>query len=153
MTFDLAEALPRILPRAIAWAEARSSEILAEGAPLTSSGLTLAGAVGVVSPQHIRVKVVDHLPLPEDAELREAALETGLLGPGMVGLTFSYGVYVCQGHLTNRLLSHEYRHVYQYETAGSIALYLPLYLGEIVKYGYEQAPLEVDARNHERDVV
>jgi hypothetical protein len=152
MTFDLAELLPRILPRAIAWAESRSAEILAEGFSLKSSGLTLARAVGVVSPERIRIKVVDRLPLPEDEELREAALETGLLGPNMVGLTLGYGVYTCDGHLTIRLLSHECRHVYQYESAGSIAVYLPVYLGQIVTHGYEQAPFEVDARNHERDV-
>ena len=68
----------------------------------------------------------------------------------MVGLTLGYGVYVCHGHGSIRLLSHEFRHVYQYEHAGSIAAFLPAYLQQIVTVGYNNAPLEVDARAHER---
>ena len=75
---------------------------------------------------------------------------TGLLGPNMVGLTLGYAVLVCRGHeATPRLLSHEFRHVHQYEIAGSIAAFLPGYLHQIVAYGYANAPLEIDARNHE----
>ncbi|MCH8815820.1 MAG: hypothetical protein IH957_12155 [Chloroflexi bacterium] len=151
MAFDLAETLVRLLPRAISWAEDRSAEICADGKPLNSGGLALARAVGVASPEYIRVKVVERLPLPEDVELRDAALLTGLLGPGMVGMTFGYGIYLCRGHITNRLLSHECRHVYQYESSGSIGAYLPVYLDQIATFGYEEAPLEADARSHERE--
>ena len=59
----------------------------------------------------------------------------------MVGLTLGYGVYVCHGHGTVRLLSHEFRHVYQYEQAGSIAAFLPVYLQQIVTFGYNNAPM------------
>lgn len=83
--------------------------------------------------------------------MRAAALQTGLLGPGMVGLTLGYSVIVRHGHDTTRLLSHEFRHVYQYESAGSIAAFLPLYLQQIVEFGYDNAPLEIDARLHEID--
>ena len=153
MTFDLAAVLPQFLPRAIAWAEAKSDEVLKEGKPLSIEGLALARAVGVARPELIRVSLVESLPLPEDPELREAALQSGLLGPNMVGISFGHAIYICNGHATNRLLSHECRHVYQYETAGSIAAFLPLYLDQIITYGYEQAPLEIDARNHERNVT
>ena len=152
MAFDLAAALPQLLPRAIAWAEAKSAEVCSGGIALGPVSLVLARAVGVARPEQIRVSLVDQLPLPADLELRAAALQSGLLGPGMVGLTFGYGIYMCNGHATNRLLSHECRHVYQYEAAGSIASFLPVYLTQIVTLGYAQAPLEVDARNHERDV-
>jgi hypothetical protein len=54
-----------------------------------------------------------------------------------------------KGQGSNRLISHECRHVHQYEVAGSIAGFLPLYLQQIVSYGYEQAPYEIDAREHE----
>jgi hypothetical protein len=76
-------------------------------------------------------------------------LETGLLGPTMVGLTLGYAVYICHGHETTRLLSHEFRHVYQYEAAGSVASFLPVYLRQIVDYSYDRAPFEVDALAHE----
>ena len=42
---------------------------------------------------------------------------------------------------------------HQYEEAGSIADFLPVYLKQIVEFGYDSAPLEVDARAHERDGV
>jgi hypothetical protein len=146
---DLSAALPALLPRAIAWALARSREVQIHGTPLTREELALARMVGVARPELIRKVSVRRLPLPDDVELRAAALQTGLLGSGASGLTLGYAVLVVKGHETTRLLSHEFRHVHQYETAGSIEAYLPLYLTQIVEVGYVDAPLERDARAHE----
>jgi hypothetical protein len=147
---DLASLLPRVLPRAIAWAELQEQHVLKLGAPLGPRDQALASAVGVRSPKLIRVQVVDALPLPDDHELRALAIQTGLLGPGMIGLTFGHAVFACKGHdASPRLLSHEFRHVYQYEVLGSIKLFLPVYLQQIAQFGYYDAPLEVDARAHE----
>jgi len=143
--------LSRLLPRAIAWAEAQSQEICARGAPLSPQQLPLAIAVGVTRPELVRVCEVNRVPAPEDPELRETALDLGLLGPTMIGITFGYGIYLMNGHVTNRLVSHECRHVQQYEAAGSIAAFLPVYLDQLLTFGYDDAPLEVDARSHERD--
>jgi len=82
--------------------------------------------------------------------LRQAALQTGLLGPGMIGLTLGYSIFVVRGYMEFRLLSHECRHVYQYETYGSIAAFLPVYLEQIATVGYLDAPFEQDARANER---
>lgn len=153
MPIDLLSVLPLLLPRAIEWANARSSEILAAGEALNATGLKLAAAVGVSDAARIRVSAVSALPLPEDPDLRTVALETGLLGPNMIGLTLGYGIYVCEGHLDNRLISHECRHVFQYEAAGSIEEFLPVYLKQIAVYGYHNAPYEVDAREHEISAV
>jgi hypothetical protein len=150
-TVDLRTALPQLLPLAIAWAETQSQHVAHVGQNLSPLGLSLARAVGVVQPERIRVKLVDRLPLPEDPTLRQAAVQTGLLGPQMVGLTLDHSVFIVQGHDTPRLLSHEFRHVYQYEVLGSINSFLPVYLEQIVSFGYENAPLEQDARMHERD--
>ncbi|MCX7185423.1 MAG: hypothetical protein NTW90_09395 [Nitrosospira sp.] len=150
MASDLRAALPLLMPKAIAWAESQFSFIAEVGQPISGFLLAVAGSVGVLHPELIRIAEVPHLPLPEDPELRKAALAAGLLGPGMVGLTFGYGVYVCHGHKDVRLLSHEFRHVHQYEHAGSIASFLPIYLEQIATFGYNNAPLEVDARAHER---
>ena len=106
MTLDLRNALPSLLPEAIAWAEARAYEAAASGMTLDDSGVALARAVSVVHPERIRVLLVESLPLPDDPNLREAALEAGLLGPGMVGLTLGYSVMICEGHVTDRLMSH-----------------------------------------------
>lgn len=151
MPFNLADVLPHLLPKAIEWAEARSAEALANGTALTETGLKLAAAVGVREPGRVRVLEVADMPLPEDPELNDAALATGLLGPHMAGLTLGYGIFVSQGFATNRLISHECRHVFQYEEAGSIRDYLPVYLAQIAEFGYADAPYEVDARKHERE--
>ena len=149
MEFDLKAALPVLLPRAIAWAEARAHDVLTHGSPLTDERLALARSVGVARPELVRIAVVTALPLPDDPELRLAALQSGLLGPQMIGLTLGYAVLVCGGHENPRLLAHELRHVHQYESAGSIANYLPVYLRQIVELGYWNAPFEADARAHE----
>ncbi len=125
MPIDLRTALPYLLPGAIAWAEALAGEVTASGMSLDDSSMALARAVGVQQPERIRISLVESLPLPDEPTLREVALQTGLLGPGMVGLTLGYSVFICKGHLTPRLLSHEFRHVYQYEQHGSISAFLP----------------------------
>ena len=88
-------------------------------------------------------------PLPDDPMLRYVALQTGLLGPDMAGVTFGHGIYACTDHVTNRLLAYECRHVFQYESAGSISAFLPEYLQKIVEFGYFECPFEVDARQYE----
>ena len=153
MPFDLAEALPRLLPDVIAWVTAQEAEVLRTGAALSPEGVALAGSVGVFFPERVRVSLVNHIPLPDYPPLREAAVETGLIGPSTLGITFGYAIYIRYGHMTNRLLSHECRHVHQYEAKGSIAAFLQVYLQQIVEFGYDRAPLEVDARNHERDAA
>jgi hypothetical protein len=152
MISELASALPLLIPKAIAWAEQSSSEIYATGVPLLGDGIKLAKRVGVKNPEKIRISHVSSLPLPSDPLLRQASLETGLLGPNMIGLTLGHAIYICHNHKTTRLLSHEFRHVHQYEQAGSISLYLPQYLQQIVQYGYLDAPYEIDARAHEIDI-
>jgi len=153
MPIDLLAVLPALLPQAIDWANTRANEALANGDPLTEIQLKLAAAVGVSKAGRIRVSTVTTLPLPEDPVLRSVALETGLLGPNMIGLTLGYGIYVCDGHINNQLISHECRHVYQYEAAGSIENFLPIYLQQIAVHGYHDAPFEIDARQHEIDAV
>lgn len=154
MALDLALLLPRLLPKAISWAERQEQRVLAEGTALSTHDRELARSVGVQKPERIRVAVVDALPLPDDPELQAVALQAGLLGPGMIGLTLGYAVFACRGHdASPRLLSHEFRHVHQYETFGSIKQFLPVYLGQIAQFGYDDAPLEEDARANERGGV
>jgi hypothetical protein len=123
--------------------------VIRNGSTLTEQGLSDARAVGVAMPERIRIATVRTVPLPDDEALRNVALSTGLLGPDMVGLTLGYAILIVEGHATRRLLTHEFRHVHQYEQAGSIASFLPGYLGQIATFGYVNAPLEIDARNHE----
>jgi hypothetical protein len=148
---DLAAALPQLLPLAVPWVEAQEADALAAGRPLTPTELELASAVGVRDASRVRIKLVDQLPQPSHPFLRAAADQTDLLGPSKTGVTFGYAVFLRKGHVTNRLVSHELRHVHQYEAAGSIAAFLPEYMRQVATVGYERAPLELDAQRHERD--
>lgn len=149
MNFVLRAALPYLLPKAIAWAEQRAADIYRSGFGLDDHSVSVARRVGVTHPELIRISLVDELPLPSDPQLRLAAQFAGLLGPHMAGLTLGHGVCICRAHQSVWLLSHECRHVYQYEHAGSIAAFLPTYLQQIADYGYANAPFELDARDHE----
>jgi hypothetical protein len=146
---DLKAALPYLLLEAIAWAEAEAARCAASGRPLDDGEGRLARRVGVSDPERVRVALVDRLPVPEHLALRAAALESGLLGERAIGLTLGHSVFIRHGHETRRVLSHELRHVHQYEQAGSIASFLPGYLHEILECGYAASPLEQDARRHE----
>jgi hypothetical protein len=145
MAFDLISALPL----AVAWAEAQSRHVAETGQPLNAADRSIAMQVGVQHPELIRMIIVDALPQPDDPALRRAALATGLLGPGGIGLTLGYSIFILRGHMSHRLFSHECRHVQQYEAAGSIAAFLPVYLEQITVLGYLDSPLERDARVHE----
>jgi len=129
---DLRAALPLLLPKVIAWAEGEALRVATSGRTLTAQELGLARKVGVTKPDLIRIESVNRLPMPHDPSLQAAAIQTGLLGPDMVALTLGYSLFVCRGHETRRLLAHEFRHVFQYEKAGSITAFLPVYMQQIV---------------------
>ena len=148
---DLKAALPMLLPRAVEWAKVVADAVQQNGVTLNASGLELARAVGVSQPERIRLAIVPEMPVPSDPELQQAAVATGLLGPGNFGLTLGYSVIVKHGYQSPRTLSHEFRHVHQYEAGGGIEAMVPVYLGQIVEYGYLDSPMEIDARAHERN--
>jgi hypothetical protein len=143
------QELPKLLPLAIAWAEAESTAALARGNTLSELGLALARKVGVQHAEKIRVVVADEIPMPSEPLLRQAALEAGLLGPGFSGLTLGYAIFLCRRDQRPQLLAHECRHVAQYESFGSIAHFLATHLRDVVTLGYYDAPLEQDARAFE----
>jgi hypothetical protein len=146
---NLAARLPLLLPRARAWATRESQRILRSGQPLSAQGLAVARAVGVANPERIRVLEVPAIPAPEDPELKQLALDQKLIRPSTGGLTLGYGIFIVQGRLDVRLLSHECRHVHQVEAAGGLEAFLPLYLQQIAGFTYDNAPYELDARQHE----
>ena len=137
-----------VVPLAVEWAERVAARAATTGARLTAEEARIARHVGVAAPEKVRISIGETFPYPEHPLLRSAAVETGMLGPGMAGLTLGHTIFLA-GPPSVRLLSHELRHVAQYEAAGSIAAFLPGYLAQILHFGYEDAPYEVDARSHE----
>src|SRR4051812_5117199 len=125
---DIEANLPNLLPLAIAWAEEQEAQALERGRALGPSGISLAETVGVNQAAKVRVVVTAMLPRPEHPSLREAAQVLGMLGPDTVGLTLGHAVFLIAGQEEDhRLLSHELRHVHQYERHGSIAQFLEIY--------------------------
>lgn len=149
MNQALLDLLPDLMPKAVAWASQQEARILRDGQPLGVNQMGMAHAVGVRSPHLVRVLHVPSLPIPEDQDLKAAGMATGLFAPGIVGMTFGYGIFICHGNETRRLLSHELRHVHQYEAAGSINNFLTVYLQQVLQHGYMNAPLEINARANE----
>ncbi len=147
---DLARDLPGLIPAAVAWAESASAAALERGRPLREREMDIARAVGVRSPERVRLAVVQRFPFPDEPSLRRAAMATGMLGPDTAGLTLGHAVLIAPTEYCDRLLAHEFRHVFQDEEAGSIAAFLPEYLRQVVAHGYADAPYEMDARTHER---
>lgn len=149
MSLDLDAAFPRLLPKAIAWAESMSASILIVGRPLTEREHAIARLVGVAGPDKIRLLELETIPEPDDSELRRYAYSLSLLGPSQLSLTLGHGVCLRIGHMTPPILAHAFRHVYQYEQAGGIGDFLAEYLRQLIAVGYGRAPLEVDARRYE----
>lgn len=147
---NLEPLLPILLPIAVDWAETRSRDAAKSGSPLDARDQAIACAVGVRRPELIRVAFVTTF-WPGHPALRAAAMQTGLLGPDTEGLTLGHSVLIRKQADSTRLRSHEFRHVQQYEAAGSIGAFLRLYFQQLLTFGYYDAPLEKDARQHERD--
>ena len=146
---DLDRELPRLLPKAIDWAKKQESLGRKSGAPIKGKLFEAARQVDVRRPDLIRLVTPSRLPQPNDPYLQEAARQTGLFGPGIIGLTLGYSIFILRGHASLRIVSHECRHVHQYERYGSIGDFLSSYLAQIIDHGYRDAPLEIDARKHE----
>ena len=146
---DLLYELQNLLLLAIKWAEEHSEKIQNEGIALTQEQIEIAKQVGVSQPKKVKVLEVNKIPFPENEKLSSAATQIGFLDEAMKGLTLGHSIYICSEHNTKQSLSHELRHVYQYEAFGSIPAYLVEYLKQIVLVGYENSLLEQDARKHE----
>lgn len=148
---EIASQLPVLAPLAVAWAQRMQAEALVRGAPLAPQLRELARSVGVSDPSRVRIVVVDRVPMPDDPMLKAAALRVGMSQESASGLTLGHAIFVRRGDEHDaRLLTHELRHVAQYEAAGGVAPFLARHLADLVQHGYEDSPYEIDARAHER---
>jgi hypothetical protein len=145
----LANVLPAIMPAAVAWAERMALEIARFGSPLNEAGTRVARKVGVVRVERVRILEVDVIPLPDDPVLLQVVRLGDFVGDDTNGLALGYGIFIRKGRVGERLIAHELRHVYQYEQAGSIADFLPQYLMDVAKCGYQNSRFEIDASEHE----
>ena len=144
-------AVKDLAPAAIQWAKQRAQEALASGEALSPELVELARAVGVQHPEKIRIQHVDRIELPAEPALAAAASKVGLVPASAGGMTLGHAVVIVRSERGDRrLLSHEFRHVAQFEACGGIAPFLERHLGHLAQFGYRASPFEADARKHER---
>jgi len=138
--------LPLSTPLVAAWAAWQSARGMRRGAPLSATQARLAAAVGVAQPERIRLVLVEHVPIPAGRWIDRIARRFGLPGADVDGLTLGHAIFIRDGALTPELLAHECRHVQQCEASGSLHAFLAIYLRQVARHGYRDAPFEADAR-------
>jgi hypothetical protein len=141
-----AEQLPALLNSAAVWAEQVAQSAMEAGIALDARQIELAKRVGVRNPELVRLLLTDDLPFPNDDALQKTVTRLGLLGPEALGLTLGYAIIIKPSALSIRILVHECRHVFQFEQHGSMHAFLTEYLQQIIEHGYQNAPMENDAR-------
>jgi len=141
-----AEDIKRLIPQAVEWVREEESIALSRGAKLTAAQVSDAIAMGVRDPGQVRTLSVSDMPVPKDAELRQAAEEFGLISPTTRGMAMGHGVLVRTDFWTDRLvIAHELVHVGQYERLGGVLPFLQAYVAECDQFGYPNGPLEREA--------
>jgi hypothetical protein len=143
------QLLSEIMPAVTVWAEENRSKALTLGRMLSPEEKSFASKIGIYRPELVRVLVVDRMP-PAPQGLEQISKEL-LDVECAAGLTLGYGILVTKGHESFRLIRHELGHVLQVERVGDMLTFLALYLGQVLSYGYDNAPFETEAVNYESD--
>ena len=135
------------LPIVVAWLEQQENEILSKGRFLTPDEIGIAQQIGVKNPDIIKVNVTNQVPLPNDHEIQKLGFQFGLFSTSTLGISFRYGIFInATASNPKEILAHELIHTLQYERLGSIELFIAQYLSECLRYGYNNSPLEKEAR-------
>ena len=135
-----------LLPLAAAWATEQEQKIVCDGVPLSEKEIVDARAIGVQSPNRVRLLQVETIPRPSQPQLKAACDAIDFLTPATRGLTLGYGIFIRSDCWGDRLLVvHELAHVAQYERLGGVLPFLRRYLYECLTVGYSLAPLEQEA--------
>ena len=135
-----------ILPVVWGWARSMEQRALRRGRPLKASECRLARRAGVAHPEHIRVLMVEEMPMVGLPWMRNIAARWGLDMDGVLGLCLRYGIFLrrCRPGQAETLL-HECVHTAQYERLGGLAAFLIRYMRECLEHGYANAPMEREA--------
>ena len=140
------EIVSRVFPHLVSWVTQMEKDILQVGLPLHPVNRTDAEAIGIGQIDVVRIVVLDKLPLPTHSELRLLAVQTGLITPKTVGMTFGHGIALKHGGYTRWVVAHELTHVLQYERLQGIEPFLKEYVKEISHpAAYGSGPSEIEA--------
>lgn len=135
------------LPWVVLWAWNQERRIKRGGRSLTEQEAERARRAGVRQPERVRVLNVERVPLPGWKWMHRLAARLGFDGSQTAGMTLRYGIFVRNDRIADPgLLLHECCHTGQFERMGSITAFMWQYLVECLRFGYANAPLEVEAR-------
>jgi hypothetical protein len=144
----------QLLPLAHAWAQAQEEFVLASGAPLSARQMEDARQAGVQECARVRVLVVDRIPLPDHAELAEAARRTGIITHDTRCVGFGHAVIIRADSWGEReLLVHNLVHIAQCERSGGLEQWVGQYLGNRQTCAnFTIGSLEEEARTRAREI-
>ena len=135
-----------LLPLAAACAMEQQEKILRDGVALSAEEIADAHAIGIQSPDRIRLLQVETIRRPTQPQLRAACDAIDFLTPATRALTLGHGIFIRSDWWRDRsLIVHELAHVAQYERFDGILPFLRSYLYECLTVGYSAAPLEQEA--------
>lgn len=148
------EKFERLAPLAYQWAKRQEAYILKYGAPLSPQQLADAGRAGVQDPDQVRVLVVDRIPLPDDAELADAARRAQIITDASRGVAIGYGIIIRADSWQSReLLLHQLVHVAQCERSGGLECFVSEYLHDRrSSRDFSVGALEDEARGLAREI-
>lgn len=128
------------------WAKEREVEALQHGASLNEEETALARLVGVRHPERVRIVRKTQMPLPAIDKLRGVIVKLGFANPATLSITYGYAMFM-HPDIPRFEFVHELFHVRQYEELGGTRNFLARYMAELVTYGHDKSPLEVEARS------
>jgi hypothetical protein len=126
---DDQEKFEHLLSLAYQWAKSQEEFVLQRGIPLGPRYLADAHRVGVQDRSHVRVLIVDRIPMPENADLAEVARRRQIITDTSRGVTMGHGIIIRADAWGNReLMLHQLVHVAQCERSGGLELFVQHYL-------------------------
>lgn len=146
---EIRQFLVPVVPLAAQWLREVAANYQKEGRPLDAQEIPIAVAAGARKPREVRIATVIQMPAPSDPTLQSAMNSSGFWTQNAAGLTLGSVILIRENHFSNALLAHELAHVAQFELLG-IEGFLQLYLEQVLSVGYEQAPMEIEARRLEK---
>ena len=148
------ETFDRLLPVACEWAKAQEQFVLSGGAPLDDRYTADALRVGVRDVRRVRLLVVDRMPLPENAELAAAAMQTQIITEASRGVALGHGIIIRADAWGDReLVLHQLVHVAQCERSGGLESFVHKYLCDRHQCDeFSVGPLEDEARRIAREI-
>ena len=148
------EKFERLAPLAYQWAKKQEAYILKHGIPLAPGQIADARRGGVQDPARIRMLVVDRIPLPDEAELAEAAQRAQIITDASRGVAIGYGIIIRADSWQNReLLLHQLVHVAQCERSGGLEPFVAEYLCDRRSSpDFSAGSLEDEARGLAREI-